>query len=345
MIRLVVVKHKQILTQQIPVIKFLKLLDVAIRRLQGDTLHRRRDAIYEIADRKMQILSGLRSFLQCELRLLLIDHMDWNQGGLACTRRHAYIIATVVPEIRLSDWNLQLTDTALAMLNILLHLERKIRIERLLLLVIGHQRELIDAIKPALLVLCVVIKHDHHGTADIALLIFLQDGVRCVACMHRLRLPEIIGGLRRRHTCFARIVIVREIVIPHWNRCMPQNLLRKISLSGIDCAILCHDIRFCILCIALRRSFLRLRTQLDRLVLIRIFLTADPDSTRRRQQCEFANASIIRHLRQCTGHVYAVDRDDRILCGIPLLIDDRKPPAEGIYLPKLRLRLIDEIRS
>lgn len=69
MICLIVVKYKQILTQQIPVIKFLKLLDVAIRRLQGDTLYWRSDAIYEITDRKMQILSGLRGLLQCELRL------------------------------------------------------------------------------------------------------------------------------------------------------------------------------------------------------------------------------------------------------------------------------------
>ena len=113
MICLIVVKYKQILTQQIPVIKFLKLLDVAIRRLQGDTLHWRSDAIYEITDRKMQILSGLRGLLQCELRLLLIDHMDRNQGGLACTRRHAYIIATIVPKIRLSHRNLQLTDMPL----------------------------------------------------------------------------------------------------------------------------------------------------------------------------------------------------------------------------------------
>ena len=120
---------------------------------------------------------------------------------------------------------------------------------------------------------------------------------------------------------------------------MPQNFLRKISFTGIDCAVLGLIIRVRIFCF--RRRF----TQRDRLVLIGIFCTADADCPRRALQCEFANASIIRHFRQCTGHVYAIDRDDRIFCGIALLIDDRKPPAERIHLRQLRFRLINEIRS
>ena len=290
----VVVPNEQILTEQVVVGDLLKRGGLAGRVGQRDLFDRVGDAVDQIADGKVQVLARGWLILDPEGRRVMVLHVDGREcGGLdaLCVRGgHADEIAAVRVEIALTERNGQRRDRAAVVLVKALG-ELKVAVPCVLSLIVCDQLhrafrvilvEVHNAVEPRLFFRGIVVEHDNH--AALALLVQNERlGIARVLASDSGSAEGRLGGQDADAAC---VIVVGQVIIPHGERAVLDEVVRQVVLAGVNG-------------VRLRRA------ERDRLGLA---AGGQRDRARLRRQRQLGDRAVVRYFGDRRRHIRAVDR-------------------------------------
>ena len=92
-----------------------------------------------------------------------------------------------------------------------------------------------DIVKPRLVLVCCVIKHDNNSSAFIA---FIENSIFRIARMlvHGSRRTKC--SLFRIYAYIAFVIVISQVIIPHGNRSVSKEVIRQVIVTRVDRAAL-----------------------------------------------------------------------------------------------------------